>query len=67
MLANVNKVITNIEDLYPITDWKFNIATISDPYAINLPFLENLDENGIFLVPSILKKKYQNNKKIATK
>ena len=66
MLANANKVITNIVDLYPITDWMFNIATISDPNAINLPFLENLDENGIFLAPSIFKKKYQNNKKIAT-
>ena len=30
------------------------------PGAINIPFSENLDENGEFLSPEILKKKYQN-------
>lgn len=29
------------------------------PGAINIPFLENLDENGLFLKPDELKKKYQ--------
>jgi len=28
------------------------------PNAINIPFTENLDENGLFLAPSILKEKY---------
>ena len=30
------------------------------PGAINIPFSENLDENGAFLSPKILKEKYQN-------
>jgi thiosulfate/3-mercaptopyruvate sulfurtransferase len=30
------------------------------PGAINIPFSENLDENGEFLSPKILKEKYQN-------
>lgn len=30
------------------------------PGAINIPFSENLDENGEFLSPEILKEKYQN-------
>lgn len=30
------------------------------PGAINIPFSENLDENGAFLSPEILKEKYQN-------
>jgi thiosulfate/3-mercaptopyruvate sulfurtransferase len=30
------------------------------PGAINIPFSENLDENGDFLAPEILKEKYQN-------
>lgn len=30
------------------------------PDAINIPFSENLDENGEFLSPEILKEKYQN-------
>lgn len=29
------------------------------PNAINIPFTENLDENGLFLAPNILKEKYQ--------
>lgn len=29
------------------------------PNAINIPFTENLDENGLFLAPQILKQKYQ--------
>jgi thiosulfate/3-mercaptopyruvate sulfurtransferase len=29
------------------------------PNAINIPFTENLDENGFFLAPEILKQKYQ--------
>ncbi len=29
------------------------------PGAINIPFTENLDENGLFLSPKILKKKYE--------
>ncbi len=29
------------------------------PGAINIPFSENLDENGNFLKPEILKEKYQ--------
>ena len=30
------------------------------PGAINIPFSENLDENGAFLLPEILKEKYHN-------
>lgn len=29
------------------------------PGSINIPFAENLDENGLFLAPAILKKKYE--------
>lgn len=29
------------------------------PGAINIPFTENLDENGLFLAPNILKQKYE--------
>lgn len=29
------------------------------PGAINVPFAENLDENGLFLEPNLLKKKYE--------
>lgn len=29
------------------------------PGAINIPFTENLDENGLFLSPDVLKKKYE--------
>jgi len=29
------------------------------PNALNVPFLTNLDENGLFLSPSLLKEKYQ--------
>ena len=30
------------------------------PGAINVPFVENLDENGLFLAPDVLKTKYEN-------
>ena len=29
------------------------------PGAINIPFTENLDENGLFLSPEVLKEKYE--------
>lgn len=59
-LENKNSTVIDVRDSYRYNGESEPIDLISGhiPGAINIPFSENLDENGYFLKPEILKEKY---------
>lgn len=59
-LKNNNSVVIDVRDAYRYRGESEPIDLIAGhiPGAINIPFSENLDEEGNFLKPEILKKKY---------
>lgn len=59
-LINGNSVVIDVRDAYRYRGESEPIDLVAGhiPGAINIPFSENLDENGNFLAPEILKEKY---------
>ncbi len=59
-LINGNSAVIDVRDAYRYRGESEPIDLVAGhiPGAINIPFSENLDENGNFLAPEILKKKY---------
>lgn len=68
-VADRNRTITLIdaraEDRYQGVTEPIDAAAGHIPGAINIPFVSNLDENGLFLSPSALRAKYKNAPTIA--
>lgn len=60
-LTNESSAIIDVRDAYRYKGESEPIDLVAGhiPGAINIPFSENLDENGNFLKPEILKEKYQ--------
>lgn len=60
-LTNESSTIIDVRDSYRYKGESEPIDLVAGhiPGAINIPFSENLDENGNFLKPEILKEKYQ--------
>ncbi|GAB0154902.1 sulfurtransferase [Chryseobacterium sp. Alg-005] len=60
-LINHSSVVIDVRDAYRYKGESEPIDLVAGhiPGAINIPFSENLDENGNFLSPEILKEKYQ--------
>lgn len=60
-LTNDSATIVDVRDAYRYKGESEPIDLVAGhiPGAINIPFSENLDENGNFLKPEILKEKYQ--------
>lgn len=60
-LVNHSSVVIDVRDAYRYKGESEPIDLVAGhiPGAINIPFSENLDENGNFLSPEILKEKYQ--------
>jgi thiosulfate/3-mercaptopyruvate sulfurtransferase len=56
-----NSILVDVRDAYRYNGESEPIDLVAGhiPGAINIPFSENLDENGLFLSPSILKEKYE--------
>ncbi|WP_307452173.1 MULTISPECIES: sulfurtransferase [Chryseobacterium] len=61
-LVNRSSVVVDVRDAYRYKGESEPIDLIAGhiPGAINIPFSENLDENGNFLKPEILREKYRN-------
>ena len=61
-IAENSAIVIDVRDAYRYRGESEPIDLVAGhiPGAINIPFSENLDENGEFLSPEILKKKYQN-------
>ncbi|WP_029296145.1 sulfurtransferase [Chryseobacterium hispalense] len=59
-LINGNSTVIDVRDAYRYKGESEPIDLVAGhiPGAINIPFSENLDENGNFLAPEILKEKY---------
>lgn len=59
-LENENSTVVDVRDAYRYRGESEPIDLVAGhiPGAINIPFSENLDENGNFLKPEILKEKY---------
>lgn len=59
-LTNNSSTVVDVRDAYRYRGESEPIDLVAGhiPGAINIPFSENLDENGYFLKPDILKKKY---------
>ncbi len=59
-LKNENSTVVDVRDTYRYRGESEPIDLVAGhiPGAINIPFSENLDENGNFLKPEILKEKY---------
>ncbi|ALR32039.1 sulfurtransferase [Chryseobacterium sp. IHB B 17019] len=59
-LINNNSTVIDVRDAYRYKGESEPIDLVAGhiPGAINIPFSENLDENGNFLTPEILKEKY---------
>ncbi|RFS20478.1 sulfurtransferase [Chitinophaga silvatica] len=59
-IANQTAVVIDVRDAYRYRGESEPIDLVAGhiPGAINIPFSENLDENGNFLVPQVLKDKY---------
>lgn len=59
-LINGNSAVIDVRDAYRYRGESEPIDFVAGhiPGAINIPFSENLDENGNFLAPEILKEKY---------
>lgn len=59
-LINGNSTVMDVRDAYRYRGESEPIDLVAGhiPGAINIPFSENLDENGNFLAPEILKEKY---------
>lgn len=59
-LKNENSTVVDVRDAYRYRGESEPIDLVAGhiPGAINIPFSENLDENGNFLKPEILKEKY---------
>ena len=59
-LINGNSAVIDVRDAYRYRGESEPIDLVAGhiPGAINIPFSENLDENGNFLAPEILKEKY---------
>ncbi len=59
-LADKTAIVVDVRDAYRYRGESEPIDLIAGhiPGAINIPFTENLDENGHFLSPEILRKKY---------
>lgn len=59
-LKNTSSTVIDVRDAYRYRGESEPIDLIAGhiPGAINIPFSENLDENGLFLSPEILKEKY---------
>lgn len=60
-LTNESSTVIDVRDSYRYKGESEPIDLVAGhiPGAINIPFSENLDENGNFLKPEILKEKYQ--------
>lgn len=60
-LKNASATVIDVRDAYRYRGESEPIDLVAGhiPGAINIPFLENLDENGFFLSPEVLKKKYK--------
>lgn len=60
-LTNESATVIDVRDAYRYKGESEPIDLVAGhiPGAINIPFSENLDENGSFLKPEILKEKYQ--------
>lgn len=60
-LTNKSATVIDVRDAYRYKGESEPIDLVAGhiPGAINIPFSENLDENGNFLKPEILKEKYQ--------
>ncbi|MBD3904976.1 sulfurtransferase [Chryseobacterium sp. Ch-15] len=60
-LINESAVVIDVRDTYRYKGESEPIDLVAGhiPGAINIPYSENLDENGNFLKPEILKEKYQ--------
>ncbi|WP_265426799.1 sulfurtransferase [Chryseobacterium sp. YIM B08800] len=60
-LTNESATVIDVRDAYRYKGESEPIDLVAGhiPGAINIPFSENLDENGNFLKPEILKEKYQ--------
>lgn len=60
-LTNDSATIVDVRDAYRYKGESEPIDLVAGhiPGAINIPFSENLDENGNFLKPEVLKEKYQ--------
>lgn len=59
-LTNLSSTVVDVRDAYRYKGESEPIDLVAGhiPGAINIPFSENLDENGNFLSPEILKEKY---------
>ncbi|WP_312392847.1 rhodanese-like domain-containing protein [Chryseobacterium sp.] len=59
-LTNYSSTVVDVRDAYRYNEESEPIDLVAGhiPGAINIPFSENLDENGNFLKPEILKEKY---------
>lgn len=59
-LSNNSSTIIDVRDVYRYRGESEPIDLVAGhiPGAVNIPFSENLDENGNFLAPEILKEKY---------
>lgn len=59
-LINISATVIDVRDAYRYNGESEPIDLVAGhiPGAINIPFSENLDENGNFLKPEILKEKY---------
>lgn len=59
-LKNKSSTVIDVRDAYRYRGESEPIDLVAGhiPGAINIPFSENLDENGLFLSPEILKEKY---------
>ena len=60
-IAENSAIVIDVRDAYRYRGESEPIDLVAGhiPGAINIPFSENLDENGAFLSPEILKEKYQ--------
>lgn len=60
-LTNESSTVIDVRDAYRYKGESEPIDLVAGhiPGAINIPFSENLDENGNFLKPEVLKEKYQ--------
>ncbi|MGE8527915.1 sulfurtransferase [Chryseobacterium rhizosphaerae] len=60
-LKNASAIVIDVRDAYRYRGESEPIDLVAGhiPGAINIPFSENLDENGFFLSPEVLKEKYK--------
>lgn len=60
-LKNDSSTVIDVRDVYRYKGESEPIDLVAGhiPGAINIPFSENLDENGMFLAPEVLKAKYE--------